>query len=160
MMVKFICKSKEETQELGKLLAKESFVREVITLKGQLGAGKTTFSQGFANGLGIKGIINSPTFNIVKCYFDSIIPLYHIDAYRLEDGTNKDIGLEEFIDGDGLCVIEWPNFIDYLIPNLYLSINIEHVDGDIRKFKISSKDERWNSLIDSLKEEFLCTESF
>ena len=70
-MERFICKNKKETQELGKLIAKQSFKGEVITLKGQLGAGKTTFSQGFASGLNIKGVINSPTFNIVKCYFDS-----------------------------------------------------------------------------------------
>ena len=66
-MIKFICKNKSETQELGRIVASFSFRQEVITLSGQLGAGKTTFSQGFAKGLGIEGVINSPTFNIVKC---------------------------------------------------------------------------------------------
>lgn len=159
-MIEFLTKNALETKKVGLIIAEHAFSNSLILLTGDLGAGKTTLTGGIANGLGINEKISSPTFNILKCYFKAKIPLYHIDAYRLEDGTNKDIGLEEFIDGDGLCVIEWPNFIDYLIPNLYLSINIEHVDGDIRKFKISSKDERWNSLIDSLKEEFLCTESF
>ena len=110
-MIKFICKNKSETQELGRIVASFSFRQEVITLSGQLGAGKTTFSQGFAKGLGIEGVINSPTFNIVKCYFNAKIPLYHIDAYRLED-LHQDLGLEEYIEGDGVCLVEWAEFIE------------------------------------------------
>ena len=151
MMVKFICKSKEETQELGKLLAKESFVREVITLKGQLGAGKTTFSQGFANGLGIKGIINSPTFNIVKCYFDSIIPLYHIDAYRLED-LHQDLGLEEYIEGDGVCLVEWAEFISEVIPSELLKINIEILENEERLVTIDAFGDKYVELLKKVKE--------
>ena len=151
MMVKFICKSKEETQELGRLLAKESFVREVITLKGQLGAGKTTFSQGFANGLGIKGIINSPTFNIVKCYFDSIIPLYHIDAYRLED-LHQDLGLEEYIEGDGVCLVEWAEFISEVIPSELLKINIEILENEERLVTIEPFGKRYEELLKKVKE--------
>ena len=151
MMVKFICKSKEETQELGKLLAKESFVREVVTLKGQLGAGKTTFSQGFANGLGIKGIINSPTFNIVKCYFDSIIPLYHIDAYRLED-LHQDLGLEEYIEGDGVCLVEWAEFISEVIPSELLKINIEILENEERLVTIEAFGKQYEELLKKVKE--------
>ena len=150
-MVKFICKSKEETQELGRLLAKESFVREVITLKGQLGAGKTTFSQGFANGLGIKGIINSPTFNIVKCYFDSIIPLYHIDAYRLED-LHQDLGLEEYIEGDGVCLVEWAEFISEVIPSELLKINIEILENEERLVTIEAFGKQYEELLKKVKE--------
>ena len=150
-MVKFICKSKEETQELGKLLAKESFVREVVTLKGQLGAGKTTFSQGFANGLGIKGIINSPTFNIVKCYFDSIIPLYHIDAYRLED-LHQDLGLEEYIEGDGVCLVEWAEFISEVIPSELLKINIEILENEERLVTIEAFGKQYEELLKKVKE--------
>ena len=128
-MMQFICKSKDETQELGRLIARFSFVGEVITLKGQLGAGKTTFSQGFANGLGIKGVINSPTFNIVKCYFDSTLPLYHIDAYRLED-LHQDLGLEEYIEGVGVCLVEWAEFILEVIPDELLKINIEILENE------------------------------
>ena len=128
--MEFICKNKNETQELGKLIASFSFRGEVITLKGQLGAGKTTFSQGFAKGLGIEGVINSPTFNIVKCYFNSSIPLYHIDAYRLED-LHQDLGLEEYIEGDGVCLIEWAEFILEVIPSELLKINIEILENDL-----------------------------
>ena len=159
-MIEFVTKDALETKKVGLIIAESAFPNGLILLTGDLGAGKTTLTGGIANGLGVNEKISSPTFNILKCYFKAKIPLYHIDAYRLEEGTNKDIGLEEFIDGDGLCVIEWPSYINELIPNNYLSINIEHVEGNIRRFKIESKDNRWNKVISLLKEEFICTESF
>ena len=151
MMMQFICKSKDETQELGRLIAKFSFVGEVITLKGQLGAGKTTFSQGFAGGLGIKGVINSPTFNIVKCYFDSMIPLYHIDAYRLED-LHQDLGLEEYIEGDGVCLVEWAEFILEVIPDELLKINIEILENEERLVTIDAFGDKYIELLKKVKE--------
>ena len=159
-MIEFVTKDALETKKVGLIIAEAAFYNGLILLTGDLGAGKTTLTGGIANGLGVNEKISSPTFNILKCYFKARIPLYHIDAYRLEEGTNKDIGLEEFIDGDGLCVIEWPSYINELIPNNYLSINIEHVEGNVRRFKIESKDNRWNKVISLLKEEFICTESF
>ena len=150
-MMQFICKSKDETQELGRLIARFSFVGEVITLKGQLGAGKTTFSQGFANGLGIKGVINSPTFNIVKCYFDSTLPLYHIDAYRLED-LHQDLGLEEYIEGDGVCLVEWAEFIEEVIPNELLKINIEILENEERLVTIDAFGDKYVELLKKVKE--------
>lgn len=151
MMMQFICKSKDETQELGRLIARFSFVGEVITLKGQLGAGKTTFSQGFANGLGIKGVINSPTFNIVKCYFDSMLPLYHIDAYRLED-LHQDLGLEEYIEGDGVCLVEWAEFILEVIPDELLKINIEILENEERLVTIDAFGDKYVELLKKVKE--------
>lgn len=159
-MIEFNTINAEETKKIGLIIAEHAFSNSLILLTGDLGAGKTTLTGGIAKGLGINEKISSPTFNILKCYFKARIPLFHIDAYRLEDGTVKDIGLEEFIDGDGLCVIEWPNFIQELIPNNYLSINIQHVKDDIRHFKIECNDDRWNNVICKLKEEFICTESF
>lgn len=150
-MMQFICKSKDETQELGRLIARFSFVGEVITLKGQLGAGKTTFSQGFANGLGIKGVINSPTFNIVKCYFDSTLPLYHIDAYRLED-LHQDLGLEEYIEGDGVCLVEWAEFILEVIPDELLKINIEILENEERLVTIDAFGDKYVELLKKVKE--------
>ena len=149
-MMQFICKSKDETQELGRLIARFSFVGEVITLKGQLGAGKTTFSQGFANGLGIKGVINSPTFNIVKCYFDSTLPLYHIDAYRLED-LHQDLGLEEYIEGDGVCVIEWSIYIQEMIFDP-LRITIERINDTERRFTFESENSFYKNIFKKLEE--------
>ena len=150
-MERFICKNKSDTQELGKLIAKHSFKGEVITLKGQLGAGKTTFSQGFASGLNIKGVINSPTFNIVKCYFDSLLPLYHIDAYRLED-LHQDLGLEEYIEGDGVCLIEWAEFIKEVIPDELLKIEIEILENEERVISITPIGNKYIELLKMVKE--------
>ena len=149
-MERFICKNKKETQDLGKLIASHSFRGEVITLKGQLGAGKTTFSQGFASGLNIKGVINSPTFNIVKCYFDSIIPLYHIDAYRLED-LHQDLGLEEYIEGDGVCLVEWAEFIQEVIPEELLKIEIEILENEERMITITPVGSKYEELLKVVK---------
>ena len=149
-MERFICKNKKETQYLGKLIANHSFRGEVITLKGQLGAGKTTFSQGFASGLNIKGVINSPTFNIVKCYFDSIIPLYHIDAYRLED-LHQDLGLEEYIEGDGVCLVEWAEFIQEVIPEELLKIEIEILENEERMITITPVGSKYEELLKVVK---------
>ena len=149
--MEFICKNKNETQELGRIIAKFSFRGEVITLRGQLGAGKTTFSQGFASGLGIQGVINSPTFNIVKCYFNSYIPLYHIDAYRLED-LHQDLGLEEYIEGDGVCLVEWAEFIEEIIPNELMKINIEILENEERKITIETIGNKYNELLKKVKE--------
>ncbi len=150
-MSKFICKNKEETQELGKLIASFSFPKEVITLKGQLGAGKTTFSQGFANGLGIKGVINSPTFNIVKCYFNASLPLYHIDAYRLED-LHQDLGLEEYIEGDGVSLVEWAEFIDEVIPEELLKIEITILENETRQVDIEAIGNKYIELLKKVDE--------
>lgn len=150
-MVQFICKDKNETQELGRLFAQFSFVKEVITLSGQLGAGKTTFSQGFASGLGIEGIINSPTFNIVKCYFNSIIPLYHIDAYRLED-LHQDLGLEEYIEGDGVSLVEWAEFIEEVIPNELLKIKITILENENRLIEVEPIGLQYINLVKKVKE--------
>ena len=149
-MERFICKNKKETQDLGKLIASHSFRGEVITLKGQLGAGKTTFSQGFASGLNIKGVINSPTFNIVKCYFDSVIPLYHIDAYRLED-LHQDLGLEEYIEGDGVCLVEWAEFIQEVIPDELLKIEIEILENEERMITITPVGSKYEELLKVVK---------
>ena len=150
-MKKFICKNKSETQELGRIVASFSFRQEVITLSGQLGAGKTTFSQGFAKGLGIEGVINSPTFNIVKCYFNALIPLYHIDAYRLED-LHQDLGLEEYIEGDGVCLVEWAEFIKEVIPNELLKINIEILENEERLITIEAIGNEYIELLKKVEE--------
>lgn len=155
MEIRFKSYSKEETVQLGELISKFVFPGSVLTLTGDLGAGKTTFTSGVAKGLGVEEKVSSPTFNIMKCYFKAKIPLYHIDAYRLEEGTNKVLGLEEFIEGDGVCLIEWPNFIEELI-NTYLTLNIEihHIDLNTREFIISTKNNNYNNLFEALKEKY------
>ena len=141
--------SKAETVALGVKIAKYLVPNSVVTLAGDLGAGKTTLVSGIAKGLGITEQVTSPTFNIMKCYFHKPISLYHIDAYRL-DGVNKDIGLEEFIDGDGVCVVEWPNYISEMLPLNALEIIIRNLGDDVRELSFSSTDKRFESLIKSI----------
>jgi len=149
MQVSFLTHSKEETQQFGILLSKFLFKKSVVTLTGDLGAGKTTLVGGVALGLNIKEKVTSPTFNIMKCYFVKPLPLYHIDAYRLESG-NKDIGLEEFIDGDGATFIEWPIFIQEMIPNDRLEIEIHNNGEDERVFILKTNNEKYNPLFKEL----------
>ena len=143
--------SKEQTQKLGELIAPILTMGTVITLDGDLGAGKTTFTQGLGRGLSIKENINSPTFNILKCYFNGRLPLYHIDAYRLEDGVNNQIGLEEVIEGDGVAVVEWSKFIIDMIYNP-LRIIIERMSDNQRRITFESENEMYAELFDRLEE--------
>ncbi len=109
-------------------------------LTGDLGAGKTTLVRGIARALNIKNVVQSPTFNIMKVYFDGDRPLIHIDAYRLAD-VNTDIGLDEYIGYEtGITVIEWPEFIKDLIPENAIEVNIRHAEGDTRNITIKSDD--------------------
>lgn len=148
----FISKSEVDTNRLAGHIM--SFLKpgDVVLLSGDLGAGKTTFVGGALNYLGYKEHVISPTFNILKCYFEVKPPVFHIDAYRLED-QNHDIGLEEFIEGNGITFIEWPMFIEELIPQNHISIVIKRISDNERSFEIT--DER-----DSHKELFSSLEAF
>ena len=124
--------SKEETMELGYKVANILPSGSVLTFTGDLGAGKTTFVRGIAQGLEIKETVQSPTFNIMKIYMKGKKPLVHIDAYRLAD-IDTDIGLDEYIGYEtGLTVIEWPEFIERLIPKDRIEITILNKGSDNR----------------------------
>ena len=143
-----ITHSKEETMSLGNKLATTLPPGSIVTLTGDLGAGKTTLVRGLAEGLNIKEVVQSPTFNIMKIYFKGDKPLVHIDAYRLAD-INTDIGLDEYIGYEtGITVIEWPEFIRNLIPENAIEVNITHVKDDMRNIKIISNDK---DLMEGLK---------
>ncbi|MDD6070922.1 MAG: tRNA (adenosine(37)-N6)-threonylcarbamoyltransferase complex ATPase subunit type 1 TsaE [Clostridiales bacterium] len=99
---------------------------QVICLNGDLGVGKTLFSQGFAKGLGIEDGVNSPTFTIVQQYDEGRIPLYHFDVYRIEDSEEmEEVGFQDMIYGDGVCLIEWANLITDILPEHYIEVSIE-----------------------------------
>ena len=137
----FVSDSAEETMELGKTLARVAKNGSVFCFTGDLGAGKTTLVRGIAQGLNIKSVVQSPTFNIMKIYFDGTKPLIHIDAYRLAD-VNTDIGLDEYIGYEtGLTVIEWPGFIKGLIPENAITVNIINLGENQRKITIISDDQ-------------------
>lgn len=136
-----ITNSKEETMELGKCLASKLPSGMTLTFSGDLGAGKTTFVRGLAEGLNIKEVVQSPTFNIMKIYLKGDRPLIHIDAYRLAD-IDTDIGLDEYIGYEtGITVIEWPMYIQRLIPSDALEVEIHNLGDDKREIKFMVKDE-------------------
>lgn len=116
--------SLDDLKKLATIVKEYVFSGFVLCLAGDLGAGKTTFTQFFGQALGIKEAISSPTFTIMKNYDEIDPPLTHIDAYRLE-GVHKDMELEEYIFGDGISVIEWYDYIDESLPLDFLSMHLE-----------------------------------
>lgn len=113
----FESNSAEDTFAFGKKLGREAVPGEIICLDGDLGVGKTVFTQGFAAGLGIDDYVNSPTFNIVKEYEGGRLPLYHFDVYRIGDPSEmEEIGYEDYFYGQGVSIIEWPGQIEELLP--------------------------------------------
>ena len=140
MEYQLITYSAEETMNLGQKFVALAKPGSTFCLTGDLGAGKTTLVRGIARALNIKSVVQSPTFNIMKVYFDGDRPLIHIDAYRLAD-VNTDIGLDEYIGYEtGITVIEWPEFIKDLIPENAIEVNIRHAEGDTRNITITSDD--------------------
>ncbi len=140
--LKLLTHSKEETMAIATKIADKLPLGSVLTLTGDLGAGKTTFVRGLAIGLGINEVVQSPTFNIMKIYFKAKTPLIHIDAYRLAD-IDTDIGLDEYIGYEtGITVIEWPMFIEKLIPNDHIEIEITNLGDDNRQLVMKVKDKK------------------
>lgn len=118
--------STQETFELGKKIGGLAKAGEVYSLLGDLGVGKTVFTQGMASGLGITEAVNSPTFTILQLYEDGRLPLYHFDVYRIGDIEEMDeIGYEEYFYGDGVCLIEWADLIEDILPENHKRIIIE-----------------------------------
>ena len=118
--------SPEETHALGKRLGAEAKPGDVYTLVGDLGVGKTVFTQGIAEGLGITEPVSSPTFTIVQVYEEGRMPFYHFDVYRIgSDDEMDEIGYYEAIDGDGVCLIEWAELIYDILPPQYKKVTIK-----------------------------------
>lgn len=144
-MYTLITRSAAETQAVAEKLATLVKPGTVITLNGDLGAGKTTFTQGFAKGLGVTRNVNSPTFTIMKQY-QGRLPLYHMDVYRLED-TGDDIGLEEYINGDGVAIVEWSNLIESSLPAERLGIMIERTGDEERQLTFAPVGDTYHAIV-------------
>lgn len=142
-----VSNSAEETNLIGERLASLLEAGDVLTLEGDLGAGKTTFTKGIAKGLGVKRTVNSPTFTIVKEY-EGRLPLYHMDVYRLED-SDEDIGFDEYFNGNGVSVVEWAQFIEEYLPTDRLDIRIKY-NGDSRILEFLSNSSHFESIINEL----------
>lgn len=119
-------RSAEETFRLGMEIGKKARPGQIFTLIGDLGAGKTVFTQGLAKGLDIEEAISSPTFTIVQVYEEGRMPFYHFDVYRIGDIEEMDeIGYEDYFYGNGVTLIEWANLIEEILPEHYTEIIIE-----------------------------------
>lgn len=118
--------SEQETFALGKKLAEQAVPGQIYSLEGDLGVGKTVFTKGMAEGLGITEPVNSPTFTIVQIYEEGRMPFYHFDVYRIGDPEEMDeIGYEDYFYGNGICLVEWANLIEELMPAETIQIIIE-----------------------------------
>lgn len=144
-MLELKLKDINDTEELAKLLAEIENKKMILTLNGNLAAGKTTLTKFLAKHLGVKDNVNSPTFNILKEYETINGYLYHIDAYRLEN-SEEDLGFEEIFYEDNICVIEWAEFIDEFLPRERLIISLENINENERKVVIESVGDFYNNI--------------
>ncbi len=133
-----ICSSAEQTKEFAKRLAGELKPGSFLALRGDLGAGKTVFAQGIALGLGICEAVVSPTFTVLRVYENEQgLELFHFDLYRIEDMDELyEIGFDEYANGDGICVCEWPERAEEMLPDVRLEISIEKLDDETRRITV------------------------
>lgn len=125
-MKQYETNSETETFALGRMIGEEAKAGQIFTLIGDLGVGKTVFTKGLAKGLGITEPVNSPTFTILQIYEEGRMPFYHFDVYRISDVEEmEEIGYEDYFYGDGICLIEWANLIEEILPDKLLQITIE-----------------------------------
>lgn len=138
-----ITNNETETIALGEKLGKMLKKGDLIALKGDLAGGKTTFTKGIGKALEIKDVINSPTFTILKIYKGKY-PLYHIDAYRLEN-NDYDLGIDEYED-EGVMVIEWPEYYTNYLPKEYLEVDLTYIDDEKRQIDFVSHGQKYEQL--------------
>lgn len=124
--MKIETRTPKETYALGEKIGAAAKPGQIYTLNGDLGVGKTVFTQGVAAGLGIKEPVNSPTFTIIQVYEEGRLPFYHFDVYRIGDIEEmEEIGYDDYFFGEGICLIEWANLIEELLPENIIRITIE-----------------------------------
>ena len=138
-MIEYVIRGERETEEFGSALAEKLEAGDVLALIGDLGTGKTTLTKSIAKGLGIEEMITSPTFTIVSEYFSGRLPLFHFDVYRLSGEDEAfEAGLEEYFDRGGVCIIEWADIIEGLLPEntKYIFLEYGKAEGE-RVYKCS-----------------------
>ncbi len=147
--MKYITRSMNETIDFGYKIGKILPASSVLALRGDLAAGKTTFTKGIGKALNVEGVVNSPTFNILKIY-EGDKTLYHIDAYRLMDNP-YDLGFEEYIDDGGVMVVEWFDYIIEMIGNEYLEIVFTYIDENTREIELIAHGDKYEDVIKELE---------
>ena len=150
-ILKLVSHSAEQTQRLGVQLGEFAQGGDIFLLTGNLGSGKTCLTQGIAWGLGVKGYASSPSFVLVREYHGRL-PLYHMDFYRLDDIAEiVGLALEEYLNGEGICVIEWAEKGLDVLPGEHLLINMTYISENIRSVVLEPKSERYLKLLKSLE---------
>jgi len=149
MEYKIITNDEMETIEIAQNFESEKFENMIICLDGELGSGKTVFTKGIANALGIEETITSPTFTIIKEYTDGEMPLYHMDVYRL-DGNTEGVGIEEYYNKGGIVVIEWANTIKDILPEERLEIKFKVIDENRRSITITPYGKKYEELCEAV----------
>ena len=148
MIIESLCA--DDTFAFGKKLGEAAEPGTVYTLVGDLGVGKTVLTQGLAEGLGITEAVNSPTFTILQVYEEGRLPLYHFDVYRIGCSEEMyDIGFDEYINGDGVCIIEWANIIEDILPDDYLKIELKYKDMG-REMTLIPYGEEYEKIVEEL----------
>ena len=152
-MKEIITYSEVETKEVARQIAENLGTSGIIVLNGELGAGKTKFTEGFLSYFGLENEISSPTFTIVNEYKNEKVNIYHFDVYRLSDSSEFfAIGGEEYLN-NGICIIEWGNIIEDILPNEYLKISFEkdEYDINIRKLNIETFGNKFTNIMEGMK---------
>lgn len=148
-MVKIYLENEEKTKEIGYKLGKLVEPGSVICLIGDLGVGKTTMTQSLAKALEVDDYITSPTFTIVNEY-EGRLPLYHFDVYRIGCSEEMyDIGYDEYINSDGVCIIEWANLIEDILPDEYLYVELKYKEM-AREMILTPKGEKYEKIVEEL----------
>lgn len=145
--------NENETKEFAKELATHLNPSTTILLEGELGAGKTTFAKGVAEGLGIDRIIKSPTYTLIREYKEGHLPLYHMDLYRLEETGAEELGLDEYFESDGVCLVEWASFAPDEMPEKHLTITLERnfEAENTRDLKLEAVGKEYETIIEELE---------
>lgn len=153
-MIKFISESPQDTIKFGKKIAKLLKPTFVVGLYGDLGSGKTTLVKGIAVALGVEGSeVNSPTFVLIKEY-RAKFPLYHFDLYRLNSISQiEGLGYEEYLSGKGICVIEWAEKLDGLMPKDHVEVRLFHKGDDKRLIKVVARGKKYKDFVSKLKKD-------
>lgn len=149
MNFKYTSRSEDDTRELAENLESEKFPGMLICLNGDLGSGKTFFVKSFATALGIREDVTSPTFTIIKEYLEGEMELYHMDVYRVENDYES-VGIEEYFNKDGICIIEWAEMIDDILPSERLDINISIVGENTRIISLCPHGEKYEEICSAI----------
>ena len=154
--INIISTSDLQTQKIGQSISKYLSSGDIVCLWGDLGAGKTTFVKGLAKGLKVKkDHVNSPTFVFMNIY-EGKLPLYHFDLYRVEHiSALTTLGYEEFLYGDGITVIEWPERMEKLIPKEYLKIELTHQDLNTRRISIFAVGKKYQEILERISKKIM-----